>query len=392
VSHIDDLIKQYCPDGVQFLGLGEACEIETGKLDANAAVENGAYEFFTTAREISKIESFRWDTEALLVAGNANVGDVKYFNGKFEAYQRTYVLTSFDSKLLTRFVFHWISAQLKGFLASRTNSAAMTYIVLGTLRSFPIPVPPIEVQREIVSILDTFTQLEAELEAELEARRKQLSYLIDVTYTNSEASNSFSSTSRTLGELGTFTRGSGLQKSDLLSEGTPCIHYGQIHSKFANKASKSISRVMPQVASKLKFAGYGDIVLATTSEDDEALGKPLVWLGEEPVAIGGETYIFSHEQDPLFMTYFFRSRHFQVQKAPSITGTKVKRIHGDALAKISIALPPIDVQVRVGQALSDLDDLVSDISMGLPAEIEARRKQYEYYRDKLLTFKELDVA
>jgi type I restriction enzyme S subunit len=153
--------------------LDDICSIETGKRDANEAVEGAEYLFFTTSRDVSRIDTFRWDTEALLIAGNANVGEVKHYVGKFEAYQRTYVLSDFVDAVIPRFLFYVAKSELKQYLMDKTNSAAMTYIVLGTLKNFPIPIPPIEVQREIVSILDIFTGLEAELEAELEARRKQ---------------------------------------------------------------------------------------------------------------------------------------------------------------------------------------------------------------------------
>src|SRR5699024_4108329 len=165
MSWIDELISRYCPKGVEFSALGDLCTIETGKLNANAAVKGGDYPFFTTAQEIGQIDTWRWDTEALLVAGNANVGDVKHYIGRFEAYQRTYVLTSFSSCLSVRFLFYYLQSSLQHYLQTKTNIAAMTYIVLGTLKGFKIPVPPLEVQQEIVRILDKFTELEAELEA-----------------------------------------------------------------------------------------------------------------------------------------------------------------------------------------------------------------------------------
>lgn len=106
MSRLDELIQELCPNEVEYTTLGKVAKIETGKLNANAAVENGKYMFFTTAKEPSKIDSFRWDTEALLVAGNANVGDVKHYIGKFEAYQRTYVLTEFREDLLVKFIYY----------------------------------------------------------------------------------------------------------------------------------------------------------------------------------------------------------------------------------------------------------------------------------------------
>jgi type I restriction enzyme S subunit len=168
---------------VEWKCLGDVCSIETGKLNANAAVEDGAFMFFTTAKETSRIDKYRWNAEALLIAGNANVGDVKHYKGKFEAYQRTYVLTNFSNGLNVRYLYFVISNSLKKYLEEKTNSAAMTYIVLSTLENFPIPIPcpenpkkSLKIQAEIVRILDAFTELTLELTAELAARQKQYEY------------------------------------------------------------------------------------------------------------------------------------------------------------------------------------------------------------------------
>ena len=146
MSKLKRLIAELCPNGVNYDKLGDICKIETGKLNANAAEEEGKYLFFTTAKEISKIDSYRWDKEALLIAGNANVGDVKHYEGKFEAYQRTYVLTEFSNNANTRFVYHFLLEELKKYLENKSNKAAMTYIVLTNLKKFPIPIHPLVVQ------------------------------------------------------------------------------------------------------------------------------------------------------------------------------------------------------------------------------------------------------
>ena len=111
MSKIQELIKEKCPNGVQYKKLKDICKMETGKLNANAAVEDGEYNFYTTSKKISKIDTYRWDTEALLIAGNANVGDVKYYKGKFEAYQRTYVLTEFDDYIVVKYLYHILNFQ-----------------------------------------------------------------------------------------------------------------------------------------------------------------------------------------------------------------------------------------------------------------------------------------
>ena len=168
------------PENIVWKQLGEVCCIETGKLNANAADENGKFAFFTTSKEIGRINKYRWDTEALLIAGNANVGDVKHFIGKFEAYQRTYVLTDFINKLMPRYLYFILSNSLQDYLSERKNSAAMTYIVLSTLEKFLIPIPPLVEQARIVAILDKFdtltTSLSDGLPREIALRRRQYEY------------------------------------------------------------------------------------------------------------------------------------------------------------------------------------------------------------------------
>lgn len=147
--------------------------------------------FFTTAREASRINRYRWDTEALLIAGNANVGDIKHYTGKFEAYQRTYVLTGFDERCNIRFLYYWLAANLKKYLEVHTKKSAMTHIVLSTLREHKIPLPcpgdpkkSLAIQGEIVRILDTFDTLTHSisegLPREIKLRQKQYEYYRDL--------------------------------------------------------------------------------------------------------------------------------------------------------------------------------------------------------------------
>ena len=177
---------------------------------------------------------------------------------------------------------------------------------------------------------------------------------------------------------------------DLRETGKPAIHYGQIHARYGVKTDCSISFIEEQTYGRSALARPGDLVIATTSEDDQDVGKATVWLGDDKVAVSGDAVIFQHDLEPRFVAHFFRSSSFHLQKRRWITGTKVRRISPANLAKIQIPKPSLREQTRVADVLDNFDALVNDLSSGLPAEIEARRKQYEYYRDKLLTFKELE--
>lgn len=184
-------------------------------------------------------------------------------------------------------------------------------------------------------------------------------------------------------------RGTGIQKSDFTETGVGCIHYGQIHTHYGTWADKTKSLISPEFAARLRKARTGDLVIATTSEDDEAVAKAVAWLGNEDVAVSTDAYIFRHTLNPKYVSYFFQTEQFQQQKKPHITGTKVRRISGDSLAKIRIPVPSAEEQARIVAILDKFDTLVNDLSSGLPAEIKARRQQYEHYRDRLLSFPEL---
>ena len=181
---------------------------------------------------------------------------------------------------------------------------------------------------------------------------------------------------KTLGDVGQFVRGNGLQKSDLTDEGAPAIHYGQVHTHYGVWADATKSFTDPEYARRLRRAKHGDLVIATTSEDDAAVAKATAWLGESEAAVSGDAYIYRHELDPKYVAYFFGSTMFQDQKARHITGTKVRRVSGDALAKIRVPVPPIEVQREIVGILDKFTRLEAE----LEAELEARRRQYEHYR------------
>ena len=185
-----------------------------------------------------------------------------------------------------------------------------------------------------------------------------------------------------LGEVGEFIRGNGLSKSDLRDSGTPAIHYGQIHTFYGVWADKTKSFAEPALAAKLRRAKPGDLVIATTSEDDGAVAKATAWVGGEEVAVSGDAYIYRHSLDPLYVAYFFQSEQFQSQKTRHITGTKVRRLSGESLSKILIPVPPIQIQVEIAQILDRFTRLAAELA----AELATRREQYEFYRDSLLSF------
>lgn len=170
--------------------------------------------------------------------------------------------------------------------------------------------------------------------------------------------------------------------------GVGCIHYGQIYTYYGTFAERTKSYVSNELAEKLKKAQTGDLIIATTSENVEDVGKAVAWLGDENICISGDAFIYHHNQNPKYMSYLFQTNSFFEQKKKCITGVKVMRINDVAMSKFKFGFPPIEEQERIVAILDKFDSLVNDISEGLPAELTARRQQYEYYRNKLLTFEE----
>ena len=193
-----------------------------------------------------------------------------------------------------------------------------------------------------------------------------------------------------LGEIGTFTRGSGIQKKDFVEDGKPCIHYGQVYTYYGLSATKTKSLISEKLYAGRKKAEPGDLVIATTSENEEDVCKCVAWLGDEPCAVSGDAYIFSHDQNSKYVAYLFCSDQFQEQKKRYITGTKVLRVSGENMAKIELPFPPLDIQREIVRVLDSFAELEAKLEVELEAELEARKAQYAHYRDRLLSRESLE--
>ena len=189
-----------------------------------------------------------------------------------------------------------------------------------------------------------------------------------------------------LGEIATISRGGNFQKKDFLTEGVPCIHYGQIYTKYGLFADKTFTFISEECAIKQKMAQPNDIVMAVTSENIEDVCKCLAWLGDEPVAVSGHSAIIHHNQNAKYLVYYFHSQMFFAQKRKLAHGTKVIEVTPDALANITLPVPPAEIQHEVVRVLDSYTENVAELQRQLTAELTARQKQYEFYRDKLLTF------
>ncbi|MHA2688778.1 restriction endonuclease subunit S [Vibrio harveyi] len=195
-----------------------------------------------------------------------------------------------------------------------------------------------------------------------------------------------------LGDIGEFIRGNGMQKKDFSNEGFPAIHYGQIFTRYGLSADKTFTYVPEQLAKKLKKANKNDLLLATTSENDEDVVKPLAWLGEE-IAISGDMMLFRHSQNAKYLAYYFQTTVFQKQKKKHISGAKVRRVSKDSLAKMYVPIPSpkdhkrsLEIQTEIVRILDTFSSLTQSLKKELTEELATRQEQYNYYRDQLLSF------
>ncbi|WP_455124266.1 restriction endonuclease subunit S [Rothia mucilaginosa] len=401
MNYIDRLVAELCPDGVEYRPIEELFTTRNGYTPSKSNSsywENGTVPWFRmedirenggilseslqSVHESALKKGGMFPADSIIVATSATIGEHALINVDFLCNQRFTVLIlkdEFKNLLSPKFLYYY-SFVLDRWCLSNTTQSSFASVDMKRFKKFEFPVPPLEIQEAIVEILDKFTNLESELESELEARTLQYEYYRDSLFEALDCPRV------PLGSLGTFVRGNGLQKKDLQESGNPVIHYGQVFTRYGLYEDKTLSYANDEVYDKLRKAEKGNLVIATTSENDEDVCKALAWLGETPAGISGDACIYRHEMNPKYVSYFFTTHDFQRQKLRHITGTKVRRVSGKNLETIEIPLPSLEEQHRIVDILERFDALTSSLSEGLPAEFAARRSQYEYYRDQLLSF------
>lgn len=189
-----------------------------------------------------------------------------------------------------------------------------------------------------------------------------------------------------LGDVAVISRGGSFQKKDFCEDGVPCIHYGQIYTRYGLFADKTLTFISEDAAKKQKYAVKNDIVMAVTSENIDDVCKCVAWLGDDKIAVSGHTAIIHHDLNPKYLCYYFHTAMFHVQKNKLAHGTKVMEVTPDKLNGIIIPVPPIEIQVEIARILDEYSTSVDSLQQELEKELTARRKQYEYYRDFLLDF------
>lgn len=383
ISYIEKLL-----DGakVEWLPLEQVVKIKHGKdwkkLDA------GDIPVYGSGGIMGYVDTYSYDKPAVLIPRKGSIKNIFYVEKPFWNVDTIYYTEINTAKVTPKYLFYFIKTIDLVALDTGSGRPSLTQAILNKLQ-IPIPCPDnpkksLEIQAEIVRILDAFTSLTAELTAELTMRKKQYNYYRDRLLTFDE--NEVDHLPMGHGDVGEFVRGGSLQKKDFTETGVGCIHYGQVYTHYGTFADKTKSFVSEEFAKKARMAQAGDLVIATTSENDEDVCKAVAWLGKDNIAVSSDACIYRHNLNPKYVSYFFQTEQFETQKRQYITGAKVRRVNASNLAKILIPVPSPAEQTRIVTILDKFDALTNSLQEGLPREIALRNKQYEYYRDQLLNF------
>lgn len=228
------------------------------------------------------------------------------------------------------------------------------------------------------------------LTAELTARKKQYEFYRDklLSFDNLTSGEREKLGVRwtTLGDIGTFTRGRRFVKTDLVPDGIPCMHYGEMYTYYGVKASKVRSHIRSNIETKLRFASPNDIVIVAAGETVEDIGVGVAWLGDEKIAVHDACFIYAHNQNPRYISHFLRTSQYHKQIVPYVSTGKISSLSETGLKQVKIPLVSLQEQEHIANLLDTLDSLIKGMDNSIPAEIEARKRQYEYYRDKILAF------
>lgn len=366
---------------VEWKELGKIASIKTGKgIIQKDCSDEYLYPVISGGQSpMGRYNDYNRDKDTVTVSRvGANAGYVNYIQEKFYLNDKCFSVIPNDPHINSKFVYYYLKLNEK-VLRQLQSEGGVPTINTQKLGNIMFPIISSIKQAEIVANLDTFTSSIENLKEQIAQRRKQYEYYRDQLL---DLEGKEGVEMKTLGEIGEFIRGNGIQKSDFIEDGYSCIHYGQIHAKYGFSATETISKIDKSLYDRCKKAKKGDVVLATTSEDAEGVAKPFVWLGDEDAAISGDAFVYHHDQMGKFMGAQFLTHKFMQFKVKYATGAKVVRISGDNMAKFEVALPSLQEQQRIVDILDTFEASIQN----LEAQLAQREKQYEYYRNKLLTF------
>ena len=393
--------------------LCEIADISTGNSNTNEAVEDGKYPFFVRSQEPLRKNDFEYDEAAIITAGDGvGVGKVyHYIEGKYALHQRAYRIHINTPEVVPKYYFHYMKAKFLPYIQKTMFQGSVASIRRPMLNAFPVPVPSLDVQNRIVNVLDNFEKICSDLNiglpAEIEARQKQYEYYRDKLLTFAETGNTIlngterNGTERNgtlikllryvfgyvripLGEVGSICMCKRILKSQTnTASGVPFYKIGT----FGKEADAYISQeTFDEYRSRYNFPKKGDVLISAAG----TIGRTVVYDGK-PAYFQDSNIVWIDNDESIVLNSYLRYC-YELKPWKASEGGTIPRLYNDNIAKAVIAVPSIEEQKRIVSILGRFDAICNDLTSGLPAEIEARQKQYEYYRDKLLTFKEVAVT
>ncbi len=373
MSRLADLIAQLCPDGVEYRALGDVAELKRGQAVTRKEIVEGQVPVIAGGREPAYyIDRPNRQGETIVIAGSgAYAGFVSFWNEPIFVSDAFSIVVD-RGTLQPRFVYHWLRGRQETIHALKSGGG-VPHVYPKDVAKLRCPIPPLEVQREIVRILDQFTTLEAELEAELEARRPQYEHYRNhlLSYDSLAARGPVEMVK--LGELAHIATG-GRNTSDAVENGTYPFY------------------VRSQVPLSLNEYDFDESAVLTAG-DGVGVGKVFHHV-EGKYALHQRAYRIVPNLELLSSRYLYHVMVSQFGRylESTVFHSSVTSVRKPMLERFPVAVPPMEEQDRVADVLDRFNALVNDITSGLPAEIAARRAQYEHYRDRLLSFPEKAVS
>ena len=403
MSKLDELIKELCPNGVEYKELGEVCDFQNGfAFKSSLFKENGEvilritniYNGVVNEKDLKyfSLDDYKENLENYIISNNdiviamsgATTGKVGINNTdkKFYLNQRVGKFVPHITKLNNKYLYHFLLSKSSEILKNSSGSGAQPNLSTENIKKLIIPVPPLEVQNEIVRILDSFTALIAELTAkltvELTARKKQYSWYRDYLL---KFENKVEIVK--LGDISEVYDGTH-QTPDYKKTGIPFISVENIDNIY--NTEKYISEEDYEKNYRIK-PKIDDIFMTRIG----TIGKCAIVTEDTPLAYYVSLALLRLDKNKIdsgYLKYIIESEigRKELNKRILFTAVPIKINKGD-IDKIEIPLPPLEVQKRIVRVLDNFEKICNDLNIGLPAEIEARQKQYEFYRNFLLTFK-----
>lgn len=388
MSKIFDLINELCPNGVEFRELGEIFQrIKGTNITASKMkeieVHGGDIRIFAGGKTVidtteDKIPNPNITRVPSVIVQSRGVIDFIYYDKPFTFKNEMWGYTS-ENETSIKFLYYYLKNNISYFRAASISMGALPQISLPITEKFKLPVPPMEVQREIVRILDSFTLLTAELTAELTARKKQYEFYRDFLLSFDELDKNGGCELKMLGDIGEVRMCKRILKEQTSVNGE--IPFYKIGT-FGKEADAYISKeLFDEYRSKYSYPKIGEVLISASG----TIGRAVIFNGNDAYFQDSNIVWIENDEGQVLNRYLFY--FYQIADWNIAEGGTIKRLYNDNLKKIKIPVPSLQTQQKVVDILDKFDTLVNSITEGLPREIELRRKQYEHYRELLLNFK-----